>query len=34
MVPPPVIDSYEGEVVRPIRGDYSRMAVYREDPLD
>ena len=30
----PAIDLYEGKVVRLTRGDYSRMTVYREDPLD
>ena len=30
----PAIDLYEGKVVRLTRGDYSRMTVYREAPLD
>ena len=30
----PAIDLYEGKVVRLTRGDYIRMTVYREDPLD
>ena len=30
----PAIDLYEEKVVRLTRGDYSRMTVYREDPLD